>query len=91
MRLAIFCHVAQASINHCVRVHEESGVIATHFLSGLEFGFYTARDPLVAPAPPGPIRESSGFIAWVRRPLVLDTCLLVAEEAPVPMGNEWRG
>jgi len=43
MRLAIFCHVAQASINHCVRVHEESGVIATHFLSGLEFGFYTAR------------------------------------------------
>ena len=58
MRLAIFCHVAQASINHCVRVHEESGVIATHFLSGLEFGFYTARDPLVAPAPPGPIRRA---------------------------------
>ena len=55
---------------------------------GFGFGFYTARDPLVAPAPPGPIRESSGFIARVRRPLVLDTCLLVAEEAPVPMGNE---
>ena len=39
-------------------MHEESGVIATHFLSGLEFGFYTARDPLVAPAPPGPIRRA---------------------------------
>ena len=35
-----------------------------------------------------PSGESSGFIARVRRPLVLDTCLLVAEEAPVPMGNE---
>ena len=27
-------------------------------LAGFGFGFYTARDPLVAPAPPGPIRRA---------------------------------
>ena len=27
-------------------------------LIGFGFGFYTARDPLVAPAPPGPIRRA---------------------------------
>jgi hypothetical protein len=37
---------------------------ATHSISlciarpGFGFGFYTARDPLVAPAPPGPIRRA---------------------------------
>ena len=69
MRLAIFCHVARASINHCVRVHDESGVIAAHFLSGFGFGFYTARDPLVAPAKPK-VRGSNEVDGGRRRDLL---------------------
>ena len=32
--------------------------IAQESARGFGFGFYTARDPLVAPAPPGPIRRA---------------------------------